>query len=135
MDLVSLVCSSTADKGKFHQLCLNDVPKLWNTLCIDLKLPALKSVTTQSVNRQVLKQVLQEAAASSQAASAFKKESVSMCSEEENAVRYACGYVAMKVLRVYKNRIVLKQLSLLTVCHNWQWKGMIQVTMLILNCG
>ncbi len=59
-----------------------------------------KAFMLQSVNRQLLNLVLLEQKCTPQRSSATR--SVVMPSEEENAVRYASGYVAMKVMKQFE---------------------------------
>lgn len=104
VDIVDFIRSETTVGEKalvrFHQLSINALPSLWEALCTMLGLPILRALTCQTVNKQLLSQVLQERTSSSQGPS--RKRQVTMCSEEENAVRYASGYVAIKVMRLFE---------------------------------
>ena len=62
-----------------------------------MKLSPIKALNCQSVNRQLLCQVLEE-----EMSTPAPLKQVSMSSEEENAVRYASGFVPMRFMKKYK---------------------------------
>ena len=84
--------------SKFHQLCITVLQCLWNQLFTELQIPVVPALTTQTVNRHLLNLVLTEGKSASVQTEA---EPVVMGSEEENAVRYASGYVAMKLMKEF----------------------------------
>ena len=62
-----------------------------------MKLSPIKALNCQSVNRQLLCQVLEE-----EMSTPAPLKRVSMSSEEENAVRYASGFVRIRLMKKYK---------------------------------
>ncbi len=86
--------------AQFHQLSIKKLPSLWKGLYAELGLPMAKALMLQSVKRQLLNLVLLEQKCTPQRSSATR--SVVMPSEEENAVQYASGYVAMKVVKQFE---------------------------------
>lgn len=88
--------------SQFHQLRMKQLPDLWKALYTDLHLPPAKAVSIQSVNRQLLNLILLEGESST--AKAHSTESVSMSSEEENAVRCASGYIALKLMKLFEKK-------------------------------
>ena len=80
----------------------------------------MQALTTQSVNRHLFNLLLLETKSSSSLSS--ETTPVVMGSEEKNAVRYASGYVAMKLMKELMKKIQKVQHSMWSACHTWQWK-------------
>ena len=70
---------------------------LWRKLFTELEVAAVQTLTTQSINRHLFNLLILETSSSSSLS--CKTTPVVMSSEEENAVRYASGYVAMKLMK------------------------------------
>lgn len=77
-------------------LSIQTLTDLWNALFAELHFPAIKvvRVAMQSVNRQVFNLVLLHYKSAGQECQPAQKRRVAMGCEEENALRYASGYVA-----------------------------------------
>ena len=85
---------------RFHSVRIHELPTLWMGLFSDLSLAFLYFY---SVNRNVFEQMLVEHFAKPVEASRSSSaaELPTMNSEEENALRYVSGYVALKLMRQY----------------------------------
>lgn len=83
--------------SSFHQLSLTTLKDLWRQLFTELDVATVQALTTQSVNRHLFNVILLETKSSSSLS--CEATPVVMGSEEENAVRYASGYVAMKLMK------------------------------------
>ena len=117
VDVIDLIQSRAAsDESKalvsFHQLSINAFPSLWEALCKELSLSVFGALTSQSVNRQLLKEVLQESSDSLGSQRPSSKHQATMLGEEENAVRYASWYVAMKVMKLFEKEDSVKAFSI-----------------------
>ena len=88
---------------KFHQIRIETLPCLWSKAFEDLGIPEEKTIILQSINRLLFNSVVLEDFTNRYATSTPTKQvvSVSMCMDEENAVRYASGYV----VRALKKKI------------------------------
>ena len=73
---------------------------------MELDLPVIIAVTTYSLNRRLLNLVLVQEKSNAPLQIAYKQ--AVMGSEEENAVRYASGYVAMKLRKEYLKQDTMK---------------------------
>ena len=67
-----------------------------------LKLPVVNVLQQQSVNRDLFELILVDKFSSMSLDSKPVEERVNLSCEEDNAVRYAAGYVAMKLLKRYE---------------------------------
>lgn len=87
----------------FQRLTGEELPLVWQCLSKKLKLPEINTHQQQSVNRRLFDQLLvkQLAPVEDQGPRLTVKRAHLTC-EEDNAVRYAAGYVAMKLLKKYK---------------------------------
>ena len=63
----------------------------------------LLTLQLQAVNFQLFKKLLVDAFALVTATGAMTQRRVNLSSEEDNAIRYASGFVATKLLRKYEN--------------------------------
>ena len=97
VDIVKLIGLEGRSMSKFHQISSLSIPPLWEALWTNLKLSPIKALNCQSVNRQLLCQVFEE-----EMSTPAPLKQVSMSSEEENAVRYASGFVPMRLMKKYK---------------------------------
>ena len=113
--------SRTKALSSFHQLSITALKDLWRQLFTELEVATVQALTMQSVNRHLFNLLLLETSILS-----YETTPVVMSSEEENAVRYASGYVAMKLMKALMKK---EQHSLWSACHTWQWKGKKQTFM------
>ena len=88
---------------KFHQLRLNTLPEIWNKSLAELEITSTP-VLLQSINRLIFNEILTEHFSTNHASSAMSSRplSVHMSSEEENAIRYASGFVTMRLKKIYE---------------------------------
>ena len=102
---VTAVSLETAFRN-FHQLSIRKLPTIIMGEPINfnnLQLPAVKTVLVQSVNRQILNTLLVRLkTATSQSPS--RSTVPVLLSEEENAIRYASGYVAMNLKKTFEKQ-------------------------------
>lgn len=88
--------------SSFHQLSIHVLPSMWSQLFTKLQVPPVSALRMQSVNRHLLNLILVEE--KSAPSSQTEPGPVVMGSEEENAVRYASGYVAMKLRKEFMKK-------------------------------
>lgn len=91
---------------RFHSIRIRELPTLWMGLFSDLSLGSVPPLLLQSVNRNVFEQAMVEHFAEPVEAShgSSAAELPTMNSEEENALRYVSGYVALKLMRQYEKK-------------------------------
>lgn len=90
--------------GTFHQLRSLKLPDIWKRLSHELKLPPINSLQQQAVNFQLFKKLLLEAFALVTAVpGAMTQRRVNLSSEEDNAIRYASGFITAKLLKKYED--------------------------------
>ena len=89
---------------RFHQLRIESLPALWSKVFDDLGVAEEKAVILQSINRLIFNSIVLEQF-TSRYATPPKEVSVStMYSDEENAVRYASGYVVKVLKKQYEKK-------------------------------
>lgn len=97
---------STREKAltQFHAARISELPPLWMALFSDLSLSTVCPLLIQCVNRNIFEEMIVEHFAESVAASCSNSatEAPTMNAEEENALRYVSGYVALKLMRKYE---------------------------------
>ena len=87
----------------FNQLRIEKLPSVWKSLSQKIELPQVIPLQQQSVNRHLFETILVDIARSSKPTPvAAKRHLVQLSTEEDNAVRYASGFVAMKLVRKYR---------------------------------
>ena len=86
---------------RFHQMRQSILPNLWKKLFTQLCVPLPSPLLLQSINRQLLNRTLLIVYSVTESTNK-EQTSVTMLSDEENAIRYASGYIAMKLLKHYK---------------------------------
>ena len=91
---------------KFHGLRISELPSLWTALFSDLSLNSVSPLLLQSVNRIMFEQMIVEHFAESVETSCSNSvaEAPTLNAEEENALRYVSGYVALKLMREYEKK-------------------------------
>lgn len=91
---------------EFHKLRLEQLPAIWNTLTTSLGQPDLNPLQHQSVNREIFDRMMKDSLSlhlpSATASSSAGK--VTLLADEQNAVRYASGYVVMKLSKKLAER-------------------------------
>ena len=95
--------SQTKRLTSFHQLSVTVLEDVWKKLFTDLRVAPVAALTRQSVNRHLFN-ILQVEATSTTSSGQCDSTPVVMGSEEENAVRYASGYVAMKLMKEFTKK-------------------------------
>ena len=87
----------------FNQLRIEKLPSVWKSLSQKIELPPVILLQQQSVNRHLFETISVDIARSSKPTRvAAKMHFVQLSTEEDNAVRYASGFVAMKLVRKYR---------------------------------
>lgn len=89
---------------RFHQLRINTLPSLWSKVFADLGIEEEKVVILQSINRLLFNSVVLEGFANRYPTPPEEVLSVSMLSDEQNAVRYASGYVVKALKKQYEKK-------------------------------
>ena len=88
---------------KFHALRVQRLPIIWKKITDTARIPALPALDYQAISRHLFNYFLVEhykvLKPSTQTLSG-----VTILAEEENAIRYACGYVAMKLQKRFEKR-------------------------------
>ena len=91
---------------QFHALRLSQLPGLWKALLTNLSLNGISPLFLQSINRRVFEDLMVEhfTDALKVATSCSPLAPVAPClnAEEENALRYVGGYVALRLMRKYQ---------------------------------
>ncbi len=87
---------------KFHTLKICKLPYIWHTHSVGLKLPPVNAFQQQAVNRHQFEKLLIDAVKSRTTIAPAPKPRLELTIEEDNSIRYASGYVAMKLLHKYK---------------------------------
>ena len=91
----------------FHSLSIRELPKLWSELFTSGEdqghtIPKLSPLVYQNVNQRLYEDLIKSHVCS-QSTGACRLAGVPQLSEdEENIVRYAAGYVALKLLKKYE---------------------------------
>ena len=90
---------------KFHKLRMDTLPLIWKSLAEELQLPPVNAFQQQAVNRNLFENFLIDAAKplTPIASETTPKPRTQLTIEEDNAVQYAGGYVAMKLLKSIKS--------------------------------
>ena len=104
--IVKLISTSVSVKPqiafkRFHQLSVSKLLISWKELFSVLRLPVARTVLLQSVNRQIFNALLKEKCTGKQQK---LPKPVSLLSEEENAIRYASGFIAFKLMKKFEKK-------------------------------
>ncbi len=88
----------------FHQARLQTIPALWQSLTSSVGLPEMEPINLQSVSRELFDHGMSDlfAMMSSSMPSTSRKKEVRMLADEENSLRFASGYIGMKLLKPLK---------------------------------
>ena len=91
---------------EFQKLKLTILPLIWQSFATGLGLPPVNPFQQQSVNRELFQKLLVAVAKACSGPIVATPRTVHthLSVEEENAVRYASGYVTMKLLNKFKNK-------------------------------
>ncbi len=93
----------------FFQLSLEKLPGVWSSLTTKLKLSApVNKHQQQSVNRRLFELLLIEKQAPSKEQDTDKCSRTNLSCDESIAIRYAAGYVTMKLLKRYSKQSTAK---------------------------
>ena len=119
--IVKLISTSVSVKPqiafkRFHQLSVSKLLISWKELFSVLRLPVARTVLLQSVNRPIFNALLKEKCTGKQQK---LPKPVSLLSEEENAIRYASGFIAFKLMKKFENKDSSK-VSLWNASQVWQ---------------
>ena len=80
---------------KFHRLKLEKLPLIWQSLSAGLELPPVNPFQQQAVNRHLFQRLVINVAKSRKPAVASRTHRSQLTTEEDNAIRYVRGYVAI----------------------------------------
>ena len=91
---------------RFHAMRLSQLPPIWNRLFLSIGMNSVCPLLLQSVNRRVFEGMLIDHLTSSHSSPSAETDAATclplMNAEEENALRYVSGYVALKLMRKYE---------------------------------
>ena len=109
---------------RFHAIRLTELPTMWAALLVEMSLNSVCPLLLQSVNRRVFEQLMIEhydsmAASSSNAVAVAPP----LNAEEENALRYVSGYVALKLMRKYEKEEGNKAMQFMECLSNMAVEG------------
>ena len=96
-------CAREKALRRFHQLRIGKLPDIWRRTEQTLGLPPTKAVILQSINRFIFNELLLKhfAVACPSDHNSSTKDWGAMSADEEASVRYAGGYVAMKLKKQF----------------------------------
>lgn len=110
--------SSSAKRGRlwaaFNKVSIKELPKLWRDLYlkigsgIDMPDPLFHQTVSLMVYEELLREYFKCGLRSSSGASSGTTEELEFSKDELNILRYACGYVVLKVLKKYKQQLQSK---------------------------
>ena len=91
---------------EFHKLRLVTLPDIWNLLTTKLGQPQLEPLQHQAVNRIMFDSLMKEHITLHlpQATAGAAPEKKTLLADEQNAIRYASGYVVMKLSKKLAHR-------------------------------
>ena len=88
----------------FHQARLLSIPAVWRSFTSAAGLRFFEPLHLQAVNRQLFDNCMKKFFDMLKPSAAQSRvEEVKLLVDKENAVRYACGYVGMKLLKEFRN--------------------------------
>ena len=102
-------CRSTSSKRgrlwtEFHKLSIKELPHLWSNLQATLHIESKEPLFYQSVNLLIFEELLKNYFRAGDTVQRESREEIQFSKDELNAMRYACGYVALKVLKKYEKK-------------------------------
>jgi hypothetical protein len=89
----------------FHQARITNIPTIWKSLTSVAEPPVnIEPINVQAVSRHLFDGCMEDFFALLQApvAAEKSKEEVKLLADEENVLRYASGYIGMKLLKQFK---------------------------------
>lgn len=86
----------------FHQVRMKSIPAIWQSFTASVGLQDMEPLNLQAVSRQLFDHCMKELFMMLKIPVVQKKPDVKLLADEENALRYASGYVGMKLLRQIK---------------------------------
>ena len=87
---------------QFHEARIRKLWPLWKKVFDDLGIPCKNPVLVQTVNRHLFNEILIQFLTSRSTPKQPTQEHIAMSATEENAIRYASGYVPFKLLQKLK---------------------------------
>ena len=98
-DMATVSAYSRQEKAlsRFHQLRINTLPGIWRMIEAKLSILPTKAAMAQSVNRFIFKEVMLRHFTPEHVQISSPKACTELSTDEEAAVRYAGGFVAMKL--------------------------------------
>ena len=88
----------------FHQARLKDIPSMWSKFTSKAGLDEVEPVDLQAVSRHLFDLSMTEFFAMIKKSKKRSDVTVKLLADEENAVRYASGFVGMKLLKIYAQK-------------------------------
>ena len=88
----------------YIKVATEQIPSLWKQFCSHVNFTDQDPLLIQSVIKYVFENMLEEYFCSTPELPASRPTEEQFTSEELNALRYACGYVAHKLLKKYEKR-------------------------------
>lgn len=89
---------------EFHQLRLETLPSIWKSFLTSMGLPEMDPLHYQSVNRAIFDSILKESLVLHRPPSQAKQIRTRLLGDEQNAIRYASGFVVMKLTKKLEKR-------------------------------
>jgi hypothetical protein len=87
----------------FHLVRVGRLPTIWEKVTADAGIPPLPALEFQSISRHLFNYIMVEYFKAEQTGRSDVHE-VTLLAEEENIIRYASGYVAMKLGKKFKEQ-------------------------------
>ena len=88
----------------FHKLRLTQIPLIWSRFYEEFGLKMEDPLLMQSVSHHVFNTLLVERISSRAPSKQAPLDTDHIDKDEENALRYACGYIPFKLLKKYKTQ-------------------------------
>lgn len=104
--LEKLVFTTAKERAlvRFHQVRVTKVWPLWKKLFEDFEIPEQNPVLVQSVTRCLFNEVLIKFFIAKATPDQPMKPPIAMSAAEENAIRYASGYVPLRLLKKFRKQ-------------------------------
>lgn len=89
---------------KFHSLRIGRFGTIWGEITTDLGIPALQPLEYQAISRHLFNHAMIEYFKEHFGSEHCGKSSITLLVEEDNALRYASGYVAMRLSKKFERK-------------------------------
>lgn len=94
--------------SSFHQLRVKELSDIWKVFFEKIKMERLDSLLEQHVNLTLFESILKSHTPVSQSSARCPASQLpTLSSDEENIIRYAAGYVPMKLMKKYESSLHL----------------------------